>query len=134
MSENGMRLVREWRKHGRLIIALDFDDTVYPYSRKDDHDLRVYANTIELVVACKEAGAHVIVWTASNPSRYQFMRDYLAERGLVVDGINENVPGLPFGNHGKIYANVYIDDRAGMQEALGDLRAALQRHTDPLYL
>ena len=32
---------------------------------------------------------------------------------------------LPYGNNGKIYANIYLDDRAGLEEALIILEKAL---------
>lgn len=119
------RLVREWGKHRRLIIAVDFDDTVYPYRVEDPSG---YGRRIALLRMCQGLGARVVVWTASNPDRYPMIREYLEERGLRVDAVNENAPGLPFGNWGKIYANIYLDDRGGLAEAEATLEAAYHIH------
>jgi hypothetical protein len=46
---------------------------------------------------------------------------------LVIDSINENPINLPYGHHGKIYANIYLDDRAGLNEALNILEFAMYK-------
>lgn len=121
------RLVREWEKHGGLILAVDFDDTLYPYSMEDREG---YAARFDLLRRCQEAGCRVIVWTASDPKRYTMIKEYVEERGVRVDGMNQNPGGLPFGNWGKIYANLYLDDRAGLHEAQTTLEEALRLHKD----
>jgi hypothetical protein len=46
---------------------------------------------------------------------------------LEIDGINKTPIDLPYGNDKKIYANVFIDDRAGLNEALNILEMAMYR-------
>jgi hypothetical protein len=43
-----------------------------------------------------------------------------------VEAINENLPGLKFGTTTKPYANLYLDDRAGIDQALDVLSAAYE--------
>ncbi len=120
------RLVAEWVKHGSLIIALDFDDTVCPWSMRDSNSLVLQQQVMQLVRECQEQGAKVVPWTCSDESRYPFIATYLRENGIDPMPINENIPGLLFGKSRKIYANVYLDDRAGLKEAMHALSEALK--------
>jgi hypothetical protein len=40
---------------------------------------------------------------------------------LKIDSINQNPINLPYGNSSKIYANIFLDDRAGLNESLDRL-------------
>lgn len=111
------RLHKEYKKHPKLIIAVDFDDTVY-----DFHKLgALHERAINVVKQCAALGFYVVLWTASAPERFNFMKKYMTDNGIHVDAINENPIKLPFGNNGKIYYNILLDDRAGLGQALDAL-------------
>lgn len=114
------RLIREWEKHGKLIVALDFDDTCFPFHGSGD----TYPLVTRLARECSELGWYIVVFTASHPDRYPMMREYLAAQGITVSSINENPPSLnlPFGKWGKVYYNAFLDDRAGLAAAYQQLR------------
>ncbi len=114
------RLKRELEKHGRLIVALDFDDTVFPFAQSGHTHERV----IDLARECSDLRWFIVVFTASNPDRYPMILAYLAEQGINVTSINVNPPelNLPFGKWGKIYYNVFLDDRAGLASACAALQ------------
>ena len=116
------RLIKEWEKHGKIIIACDFDDTI--------RDWGLGISCARAITAIKHAqaiGIHLVIWTASDPiARKSIIVNHCLEHGLRVDGINENPPGLPYGLHGKIYANIFIDDRGGLNEALTILEYAIE--------
>lgn len=114
------RLVREWTMHDKIIIAVDFDDTVSPW-KMEDFDPDKVINVLKLA---KETGAYIVVFTACNPKRHKEIYKYLADKGIDIDGINKNPIDLPYGNDGKIYANIFIDDRAGLNESLKILEFA----------
>ncbi len=112
------RLLKEWRKHGRLIVAVDFDDSVWPF-----HDTNhTHDKVIALVKECSDLGCLIVIYTASDPSRYPMMRAFLEGRGIKVASVNENPIELPFGRWGKIYYNAFLDDRAGLASAYEQLR------------
>lgn len=113
------RLIREWEKHGRLIVALDYDGTCRPFPESDEH---THELVLGLARECSDLGWHIVIWTASNPSRYPMMREHLAREGIKVASVNENPITLPFGLWGKIYYNVLLDDRAGLAAAYAALR------------
>lgn len=124
------RLQREYAKHARLVLAVDYDGTLAPYPA--DSGSR-HTETIKLVARCSRLGFHVVLYTASAPARYPEMRDFCAAHDIRVASINENPIPLPFGLHGKIYYNLLLDDRAGLGSALDTLSQFLSR-IDPSFI
>jgi len=116
-----MRLYNEYKKHPRLVIAVDFDDTVFDYHSGGEKHEKV----LQLLKDCKRHNFYLVVWTASDPSRFHEMRVFLSDRGIHIDSINENPIPLPFGNHKKIYYNILLDDRAGLSSAVDTLETLL---------
>lgn len=117
------RLFKEWQKHPRLIIACDFDDTVY-----DTHENGfTFDEVISLLKECKKLNFYVVMFTASKVERYPLIREHMANLGIEIDGINQNVIELPFGNNGKIYANIFLDDRAGLFQAATTLLGLINK-------
>lgn len=104
------RLRKEYREHkDKFIIAFDFDDTVFDTHNND----WAYDKILGLLCAWQEH-AYLICWTASNEDRYPQIRDHLEDWGLYPDAINENAPWIEDRGR-KIYANAYLDDRAGLK-------------------
>jgi len=117
------RLTDEWLRYGKIIIAVDFDDTLKPWSdivSQQDCD-----EVIALLIECKKSGAYVVVNTACNPDRFEEIRGYCSSKGLQVDKINANPINLPYGTHGKVYANIYLDDRGDLVGSIKILQRAL---------
>lgn len=102
------RLEDEFKKYGRLIFCVDFDDTLY-----DFHNIgRTYDSLINLLKRW-ERYSEVIIYTSSGEKRYDEMRKYLNEKNIKFKGINCESSISTFGGR-KPYANVYIDDRGGL--------------------
>lgn len=114
------RLVDEFQRHNQLIIAFDFDDTVYDYHKKG----RTYNDVIELIRELKEAGCYLICWTGQDD--LEFVKDYLNRNKIPFDLINEQAP-FYVKNSRKIYANAYLDDRAGLQQTVENLKEVLTK-------
>lgn len=112
------RLFKEWQKHPKLIVACDFDDTVFDFHKHGTE----HKDVLDLLKKCKELGFYITIFTASKPERYEFMRKFMIENGIEIDAINQNVIPLPFGNNGKIYYNILLDDRAGLGQAYTTLK------------
>lgn len=117
------RLEEEWEQYGKIIIACDYDDTISPWKMKGFDPKRV----IEVLKVAKQTGAFIVIFTSCNEERYQEITDYCKSHGLEIDAINETPIDLPYGKNKKIYANVFIDDRAGINEALNILEFAMYR-------
>lgn len=112
------RLYQEWTQHGKVVIGVDYDDTISPWKFKDSESLMFIDKTIQLLKVAKQTGAYIVIFTACAPDRHSEIKDYCKKQGLDIDSINSNPIELPYGKHGKIFANIFIDDRAGIHEAL----------------
>lgn len=106
------RLVYEWKTNKSLIIAYDYDDTVYDYHNKG----RTYQNVIDLLRRCAKIGAYFIVSTCCDKAKEVSIREFLVKNEIPFDSVNENSPKTPFEGR-KIYANILLDDRAGLATA-----------------
>lgn len=101
------RLLHDWLHYGSLIIAVDFDDTIY-----DFHKLgRSYADVINLLKRWKPY-AKIIIWTSHTEDEFPAIQEYCDSIGLEIDGINTDA--IPNVKGRKMYANVYVDDHAGL--------------------
>ncbi|QNR70490.1 hypothetical protein IAQ67_28690 (plasmid) [Paenibacillus peoriae] len=113
------RLYREWKEHGNLIIAYDYDNTVFDY-HGEGHS---YNQIVKLLRECKELGAYLYVFTACEEEKFPQIEAYLQENNIPYDAINEAPDFLPFKGR-KPYYNVLLDDRAGLRSAYHALRLA----------
>jgi hydroxymethylpyrimidine pyrophosphatase-like HAD family hydrolase len=110
------RLV-EWRRtNGRIIVAFDFDNTVYDYHSRG-HD---YSDVVVLLREARDVGAFLIVFTGNGDT--EFVRSYLEREGIPYDVINEQASFLTTTAR-KIYYNLLLDDAAGLASACEHLRA-----------
>lgn len=110
------RLIYEYNTHKSIIVAYDFDNTVYDYHNKGFK----YDDVINLIRECKREGFHLVVFTSCNDDRMEFIKNYLVENNIPFDYINETPDFIPFKGR-KIYYNILPDDRAGLSSAYEDL-------------
>lgn len=120
------RLLSEWIQHGKIIISVDYDSTVFPYPTIDN--LSDIKRTVDLVKLAHDTGAYIVIFTASNIDRYEEIQKYCEEIGLPIDAINKNPIDLPYGNNGKIYYNINLCDRSGLNESLDILEQTMYKY------
>jgi hypothetical protein len=116
------RLLTEYRTHKSLIVACDFDDTVYDFHSKG----HTYDKVFRLLRNCRDLGFHIVLFTGSNPDQYEMQKRFMLDEGILIKHINENPIPLPFGNHGKMYYNVLLDDRAGLGQSIAVLEQVIE--------
>jgi hypothetical protein len=109
------RLLEEWKTHGKIILSIDYDDTLLHWKLDNKDDIN---RTIKLAQLAKETGAYIVIFTASDPERHAEIQKYCEEIKLPIDSINSNPIPLPYGKNGKIYYNLNLCDRSGLNEAL----------------
>jgi hypothetical protein len=117
-----IRLVSEWKKYGKIVIAYDFDNTVFDYHNEG----HTYPEVIELLRQCNEFGAYLVVYSSSTEDRYPFIMEYLDKNNIPYDSINETMPALNLPLGGKLYYNILLDDRAGLKSAIYQLKTSLR--------
>lgn len=100
------------------IIAVDFDGTLcenkWPEIGMPNEEL------IEYLKKRQANGEKLILWTNRVGNRLDEAVKWSAEKGLVFDAVNENLPEIveAFGvDSRKIFANEYIDDRNRLLES-----------------
>ena len=109
------RLKREWHQDGKLIIAVDFDNTIYD-SNNEGLDLE---GTISAVKTAHDLGHEIYCFTANGD--YNFVLEHWVEVFCFVPAINESsLDNAIFGNRKPLY-NLLLDDRAGLCTALRTL-------------
>ncbi len=112
------RLFQEWTDHGKIIIAFDYDNTVYDYEKKG----YIYTEVIHLLQDCHRLGAHIYCFTACEEEQYPEMEQYMKDNNIPCDGINIDYDFIPFRGR-KPYYNILLDDRAGLSSAYQYLRS-----------
>lgn len=114
------RLEEEYLKYGKLIIAVDYDDTLYDFHKEG----RSYYDLMGLLRRW-ENYADIIIWTGNGEDKYQEIGAYLYENDVPFDGINCDSSIVSASR--KIYANAYLDDRAGLAEMYAVLSILIEK-------
>lgn len=122
MNKYVSRLVEEWTQHKKIIIAVDFDDTIshYKLNSQDECD-----QVINLLLEAKKIGCYIVLFTACDNDKHHELIDFCQKKNLQIDSVNKNPIELPFGHSGKVYANIFIDDRGGLNESMNILSQAI---------
>ena len=115
-----LRLVEQYKKTDRLIIAYDFDDTVCPY-----YSSGCYLAASAIRKAKEHLNAYLIVYTCNQDE--EKIKKYLDEEKIPYDAINENAPFIHFNKKegSKLYYNLLLDDKAGLHQAISDLETLI---------
>jgi hypothetical protein len=131
MNKYVERLLNEWKTHGQIILALDFDSTIAPWPTIDNQE--DINRCIKLVKECVSTGCYVVIHTACAPDREQEILARCNEIGIRPNSININPFNLPygknkFGENSKIFYNHQLCDRSGFIEAMDILEQALYKY------
>lgn len=113
-EENGecfTRLVKEWLEHDKLIIAFDFDNTVYDF-HKTGMNLKRARTAIKDAHA---AGHEVYCFTAN--SNEKFVKDFCQVTLGFEPEINKSSLDHLFGTRKPFYS-LLLDDRAGLESSV----------------
>lgn len=107
------RLKEEYNRYKSIVVAYDFDDTVFDFHNKG----RKYQDIIDLLKRLKENNCYLICFSGN---KNFFIKDYLIRNNIPFDSINENPPFFKSQSR-KIYYNALLDDRAGLLEVYNQL-------------
>ena len=114
------RLLEEWRKYHQLIIAFDYDNTVYDYYGRG----YIFERVIKAIRDAEALGFHLTVFTCCNEDRYAEITEYLNKQRIPFHSINETPEHIPFRGR-KVFYNWLLDDRAGLGESLDILETVI---------
>lgn len=114
------RLIDDYKKHKNIIVAFDFDNTIYDYHHKGYR----FDSVIELLRKCSDIGFTMVLFTANeDESKLKLCKQYCSANGIRIDYINES----PIMNTRKPYYNILLDDRAGLAESYYILSTVLHK-------
>jgi MoaA/NifB/PqqE/SkfB family radical SAM enzyme len=118
------RLVTEWLKNGKIIIGCDLDDTIIPYNDEIKDNCQ---KMVDLILECQEEGIIFLINTARSERQLENAKKQVEDLGIVVHGVNQMHPewDKPYGVNGKLYANIFLDDRGGFWDTYWTLTNAL---------
>lgn len=113
------RLRKEYHKYQSLIIAVDFDGTLYDFHNEGF----TFPKVIELLKLAKKLGCYIYIFTAF-PNEEK-VKNYCIENDIPFDAINDSPVKEGMGTK-KPYYNILLDDRAGLYSAYRNLLYVLQ--------
>lgn len=112
------RLIKVYEEHGQIILACDFDHTIFDWNGVGD----TYP-TVEQLLKDVRPYAKIIIYTCRPKKQYGMIKEYMESRGLPYDTINEPIVRLADDDGGsKLYYNHLLDDKAGLYSAVVILR------------
>jgi hypothetical protein len=114
------RLYNDFMTHRNLMIAFDFDDTVFDFHKKRF----TYTKVIALLKEAQEMGNTLILFTGNEGENLEKAVAYCEELGLEVSYVNES-PIMT--ENRKPFYNIFLDDRAGLSEAYNILKETIKR-------
>lgn len=112
------RLKNEYEQYKSLVIAVDFDNTLFDFHKKGS----TYNQVIELIRELKNANCSIIIFTANQDT--DFITSYCIENDIPIDGINVNPPFFQCDAR-KIYYNAMLDDRCGLIQTYYELKTLI---------
>lgn len=119
------RLSDEFDKYGNIIVAFDVDSTVLPFH--PDEKPEEYDEIRSLLAHLYIKGCTLIVFTAANESRWDEIKEKLNKINIKYHYFNESPPNIPgISKTGKVYANIYLDDRAGLDSTVKMLKKLIK--------
>jgi hypothetical protein len=110
-----------------VTVCVDFDGTLAKVQKPFDPATvgKPRRRVVRLVRLLKEKGCRVIVWTVRGDTKV--VGRWLRRNRVPYDYINTN-PDQPPGSSGKLYADVYLDDKAvNAEDADAAVTAVLER-------
>lgn len=106
-------------KHKKLIVAFDFDNTVFDYHKKGID----FSKIINLLKECQDLDFILELFTSeTSEDKLNWKIRYCTETlGLNINQI-KNTNDLS-----KVYANIYLDDKAGLYETFSRLKFLIEK-------
>ena len=121
------RLLDQYEKNKNLIVAFDFDDTIYDYHKKGYE----YKKVMELLRMCQAYKMTLIMFTTDEDLlNIEWKKKFCKDYGLTITYVNES-PIMPKAK--KPFYNILLDDKAGLGQAYEILNQTMTRIKELTY-
>lgn len=104
------RLFDDYQAHKSLLVAFDFDDTIFDFHNKGYE----YPALVDILKQCQELGFTLILFTGNEGEKLYDCIEYCNFLGLTIKYANES-PIMK--ENRKPFYNIFLDDRAGLGDA-----------------
>lgn len=114
------RLLNEYRKYDRLIVGIDFDNTIKPIDPNNSCD-----EIVTLLQRCsQDPKITLCLWSiSSNKDEEESKLDYCTKMSIKIDHVGSSP--YQIGSGPKQFFNILLDDRAGLESAYYNLKYVL---------
>lgn len=120
------KIVGTWLKYNKLIICVDFDETIYPWNQAQ---IKICNEVINTIKEAKQLGAYLILYTCRDGKLLDEAVEYCRDINLKIDDVNPTVPFKPDYSL-KPYCNIMLDDKCGLIEALDMLQKSINLYKE----
>ena len=100
--------------HNTIIVGVDFDDTVFPFT--DTSYSRTRCNKVVNLVKELKDKITICLYTVADNESLKYKKYILETLGIKAAYINESP--IKLGNGDKPYFNILLDDKAGLNETI----------------
>tara|TARA_R110000851_G_scaffold41665_1_gene104371 strand:- start:1119 stop:1496 length:378 start_codon:yes stop_codon:yes gene_type:complete len=109
-NNNLAKLHKVFKEHGKIIIGVDFDDTVFPL----DPECASMCKAVRLLLQECKVYSILCLYTVADTQSLEYKKEIMSLWGIPVDYVNESPVKL--GDGSKPYFNILLDDKAGLYE------------------
>jgi hypothetical protein len=109
------KLIRTFSEHRKIIIGLDFDDTIFPLTISEYIEERC-ARVQSLIKSFKKEDIVLCIYTVSDNSSLKYKEFILHSLDINFDYVNRSP--VIIGNGDKPFFNILLDDKAGLNESI----------------
>lgn len=113
------QLIDVYEKHGKIIIGVDFDDTVFPFNKSVANINR--CNEVVEIVRDLKPYSIICLWSVADAQSLVYKEHIMDLYGIKPDYVNDS-PLNKWGECKKVYFNIQLDDKAGLNETLQVLK------------
>jgi len=120
MNYDLKKLLDAEKKYGKIIVGLDFDNTIFPL--EDDPYVIERCQIVRETIKSIQDRAQICLWTVAADWSIRYKIHITENYGINVDYINESP--IDFGAEiRKPHFNILLDDKAGLNETIETLKA-----------
>lgn len=106
------KLFNSYREHKKIIIGVDFDDTLFPL----DDRWEKLCQLVRSELRATGSKATICLYTVADNQSIRYKLELMRLWGIPADYVNKSP--IKLGNGEKPFFNLLLDDKAGLQESL----------------
>lgn len=118
MSYELDKLVATYNEHNCIVVGVDFDDTVFPFTNSMFVEDR--CKIVRDLLISIRSNITLCLYTVADEQTLKYKVEIMNQYGLSPDYINDS-PVSPWEDSKKLFFNILLDDKAGLNETIETL-------------